>query len=86
MAVVSITFFGTRGSIPVCGPEVAEFGGNTTCIAFLRKKITFLFIDLEPENCTLHFALMHTSLHQPNVGEPPNLRCNLMLLKNRRPS
>lgn len=38
MSVVSITFFGTRGSIPVCGPEVAEFGGNTTCIAFLRKK------------------------------------------------
>jgi len=38
MSVVSITFFGVRGSIPVCGSEVAQFGGNTTCIAFLRKK------------------------------------------------
>jgi phosphoribosyl 1,2-cyclic phosphodiesterase len=27
-----ITFYGTRGSIPVCSPEHQEFGGNTTCI------------------------------------------------------
>ena len=27
-----IVFYGTRGSIPVCGPEYDEFGGNTTCM------------------------------------------------------
>jgi phosphoribosyl 1,2-cyclic phosphodiesterase len=27
-----ITFYGTRGSIPVCGSEFHEFGGNTTCL------------------------------------------------------
>lgn len=29
---MKITFYGTRGSIPVCNPEFQEFGGNTTCI------------------------------------------------------
>ena len=38
MSNLCITFFGTRGSIPVCGPQVNEFGGNTTCIAFHRRK------------------------------------------------
>jgi phosphoribosyl 1,2-cyclic phosphodiesterase len=38
MSNLSIKFYGTRGSIPICDPEMAEFGGNTTCIAFYRKK------------------------------------------------
>jgi len=25
-------FYGTRGSIPICGPGFLEFGGNTTCL------------------------------------------------------
>jgi phosphoribosyl 1,2-cyclic phosphodiesterase len=29
---MKVTFYGTRGSIPVCTPEHQEFGGNTTCI------------------------------------------------------
>ncbi|WP_298551544.1 MBL fold metallo-hydrolase [uncultured Algibacter sp.] len=28
-----ITFYGTRGSIPVCESGFQEFGGNTTCVA-----------------------------------------------------
>lgn len=36
MANLSITFYGTRGSIPICDPDYQEFGGNTTCIAFHR--------------------------------------------------
>lgn len=44
MSNLSITFFGTRGSIPICGPQVAEFGGNTTCIAFHRKKTGLISI------------------------------------------
>lgn len=27
-----IKIYGTRGSIPVCGPDFLEFGGNTTCL------------------------------------------------------
>ena len=33
-----VKFYGTRGSIPVCDPAFQVFGGNTTCIAILRKK------------------------------------------------
>jgi len=29
---MKVTFFGTRGSVPVCDPEFQEFGGNTSCI------------------------------------------------------
>ncbi|WP_034057109.1 MBL fold metallo-hydrolase [Lacinutrix jangbogonensis] len=35
MARITTTFYGTRGSIPICDPKYLEFGGNTTCIAFL---------------------------------------------------
>jgi phosphoribosyl 1,2-cyclic phosphodiesterase len=34
---IGITFYGTRGSIPICDPRFHEFGGNTTCIALTRK-------------------------------------------------
>jgi len=27
-----VKFYGTRGSIPVCGPGFLKFGGNTTCL------------------------------------------------------
>lgn len=27
-----VKFYGTRGSVPVCGPDFQEFGGNTTCV------------------------------------------------------
>ena len=36
MPAITTTFYGTRGSLPICSPEYHEFGGNTTCIAFLR--------------------------------------------------
>ena len=36
MPVITTTFYGTRGSLPICSPNYQEFGGNTTCIAFYR--------------------------------------------------
>jgi phosphoribosyl 1,2-cyclic phosphodiesterase len=36
MAHITVTCYGTRGSIPICDPNYLEFGGNTTCIAFHR--------------------------------------------------
>ncbi len=38
MPAITTTFYGTRGSLPICAPEYLEFGGNTTCIAFERHK------------------------------------------------
>jgi len=34
-----VTFYGTRGSVPVCDHNFQEFGGNTTCISLYRKDI-----------------------------------------------
>ncbi len=31
---MKITFYGTRGSIPVCDPHFIGYGGNTTCLLF----------------------------------------------------
>jgi phosphoribosyl 1,2-cyclic phosphodiesterase len=38
-----ITFYGTRGSIPVCTPEYQEFGGNTTCLVAEGRERTVIF-------------------------------------------
>ena len=29
---MKVTFYGTRGSVPVCDREFQDFGGNTTCV------------------------------------------------------
>lgn len=34
-----VKFYGTRGSVPVCGADFQVFGGNTTCIQ-IRDKVT----------------------------------------------
>ncbi len=38
-----VKFYGTRGSIPICGTEFQEFGGNTTCILVEGPKRTGIF-------------------------------------------
>lgn len=40
-----ITFWGTRGSIPVPGKDTVKYGGNTTCISLEIKNGTFIIID-----------------------------------------
>lgn len=39
-----ITYYGTRGSIPVSGRDFCEFGGNTTCVLIEEGK-TVVIID-----------------------------------------
>jgi phosphoribosyl 1,2-cyclic phosphodiesterase len=41
---VKVTFFGTRGSVPVADPEFARFGGNTSCVmlTFENGRVAFL--------------------------------------------
>ena len=34
---MKLKFYGTRGSIPVCGQEFLEFGGNTSSIKITRE-------------------------------------------------
>lgn len=42
---MEVTFFGTRGSSPVAGPEYIGFGGNTTCLQIESGCL--------PQNCGL---------------------------------
>ena len=44
MAVMSVRFWGTRGSIPTPGKQTEKFGGNTTCVE-IRYDDTILVID-----------------------------------------
>jgi len=44
MARITVTFYGTRGSLPICEPNYQEFGGNTTCIAFHRHSNNYIGI------------------------------------------
>ena len=34
----TVTFWGTRGSIPTPGPDTARYGGNTSCVAVERRQ------------------------------------------------
>jgi len=41
---VLVKFYGTRGSIPVCGPKFQKFGGNTTCLQLKIKETNRIVI------------------------------------------
>jgi len=40
-----IKFWGTRGSIPVCGKDFIKYGGSTTCIEIEDKNEDILIVD-----------------------------------------
>jgi phosphoribosyl 1,2-cyclic phosphodiesterase/CheY-like chemotaxis protein len=40
-----VRFWGTRGSIPKCGPEVLRYGGNTACVEVRTAAGTLIVID-----------------------------------------
>ncbi len=40
-----IRFWGTRGSIPVPGPQTLRYGGNTTCVEVRSKEGDLIIID-----------------------------------------
>jgi phosphoribosyl 1,2-cyclic phosphodiesterase len=41
----TITFWGTRGSIPTPGPQTARYGGNTSCVAVEGGKDELVILD-----------------------------------------
>jgi phosphoribosyl 1,2-cyclic phosphodiesterase len=40
-----VTFWGTRGSIPVPGPSTLRYGGNTSCIEVRSAAGTLVVLD-----------------------------------------
>jgi hypothetical protein len=42
---MQVRFWGTRGSIPKCGPQILRYGGSTPCIEVLTEAGTLIVID-----------------------------------------
>lgn len=42
---MKITCWGSRGSIPVCGPEYIKYGGNTTCLEIVPQSGETIIVD-----------------------------------------
>ena len=71
---ISLTFWGTRGSIPTPGPDTIRYGGNTSCLAVRLDDSTLIIFDAgtgirplgnallaqpEPVRATLCLSHMH---------------------------
>jgi phosphoribosyl 1,2-cyclic phosphodiesterase len=68
-----VTFWGVRGSVPVPGPAVASFGGNTSCVQIASGDGTHVILDagtgiralgvaLAGRARTVHILLTHLHL------------------------
>lgn len=79
-SALSVTFWGVRGSVPVCAPEYTEFGGNTPCVEIRAGDQVFILdagtgivplgVKLQEEgvkNITLMFSHLH---HDHTAGLP----------------
>jgi phosphoribosyl 1,2-cyclic phosphodiesterase len=42
---MKVTLWGTRGSLATPGPEMARYGGNTSCVSVLGREGTMLVLD-----------------------------------------
>ena len=42
---MKITFYGTRGSIPIADPNCVEFGGNTSCVLVTQDDDKVIIFD-----------------------------------------
>ena len=42
---MQVTLWGTRGSLATPGPEMARYGGNTSCVGVLGREDTMLVLD-----------------------------------------
>jgi phosphoribosyl 1,2-cyclic phosphodiesterase len=71
-----VRLWGVRGSIPVPGPEVAEFGGNTPCVQVTADDGTELILDAGTgvrklgaaiEGCARHLHVLLTHLHLDHI-------------------
>src|SRR5438067_351415 len=42
---MEVTFWGTRGTVPVPGPDTVRYGGNTTCVSVRTIEGELLILD-----------------------------------------
>lgn len=64
---MKIKFYGTRGSIPVCGQEFLEFGGNTTSALITRDNGRIAIIDAGTGIRQLGIDLIKEGLKQNEI-------------------
>jgi phosphoribosyl 1,2-cyclic phosphodiesterase len=57
---MEVRFFGTRGSIPVPGPQTIKYGGNTSCTAIRSSRGTLIVLDMGTGSFSLGQALAAT--------------------------
>jgi phosphoribosyl 1,2-cyclic phosphodiesterase len=74
LAVVDVTFFGTRGSCPCAGSNYGVFGGNTSCGLVRTRAGTPLILDLG----TGLRMLGHSLLETRRAGSGP-IRASVLL-------
>jgi len=71
---MQVTFWGTRGTLPVPGPDTVRYGGNTTCVTVLTEQGELVILDAGtgirnlgkllaaqegPQNATLYLSHSH---------------------------
>jgi phosphoribosyl 1,2-cyclic phosphodiesterase len=62
---VKVTFYGTRGSVPVCTPNgCSEFGGNTSCILLTFRNGRIAILDAGTGIRRLGNDLVESSVEQ----------------------
>jgi phosphoribosyl 1,2-cyclic phosphodiesterase len=63
----SVTFWGTRGSTPVPGPDTVRFGGNTPCLALEATGAPLAILDAGTGARALGAALAGRALPEANL-------------------
>lgn len=64
---MKITFWGTRGSVPVSGPSHAYFGGATTCIAFEDERGRTAPIIIDSGTGIVRLGQKHPQLNKATI-------------------
>lgn len=67
--MIHVRIWGTRGSLPVPGPDTIRFGGNTACVT----------VEVEGEPLTILDAGTGIAALARSLGRIPNFSCNLFL-------
>ncbi len=67
---MKVKLWGTRGSIPVPGPETVKYGGNTTCVEVTFDDNTFFVIDAGIGIRKLGQSLFERKIHHVNLYNP----------------
>jgi phosphoribosyl 1,2-cyclic phosphodiesterase len=63
----SVTFWGTRGSTPVPGPDTVRFGGNTPCLSLEARDAPLAILDAGTGARALGAALANRAVPEANL-------------------